>query len=456
MSEVSEPASTVADVPTSSASPPDEPSNNFGVRFLGVCFFLGLIAAVAAVVIEIPYFSLEPGDTFSTEEFVEVDGTDSFPSDGEVSFVTVTQRRLTPITWLFSTLRDSDEIFHEDLILGDQTIDEQREENALLMLTSQNNAIASALDHLGYETAEPAGVVIIDIVEGGALDGVFARNDVISEVDGAVITESAQLFEILSAPSEPGTTIEIVAARPGSESRTFEVELTSDTRGFLGIAGGVSPTGEGSGAFVDQVIPDGASVGILEDGDHIVGFEGNPVTSFDDLVPGLLERRSGESVSLDVVRGEETLAVSVELGVRALERAGILNADTQFRDAELPFDVGFTTENVGGPSAGLAFTLTVLDVLTEGELTGGANIVVTGAIDREGNVGRVGGLHQKSFAALDDDADVFIVPESNFEEARAAVDSDLRIESVNTLEEALDVIAEFGGNADQLPTDGSL
>ena len=95
-------------------------------------------------------------------------------------------------------------------------------------------------------------------------------------------------------------------------------------------------------------------------------------------------------------------------------------------------------------------------MLTEGDLAGGANIVVTGSIDRVGNVGRVGGLHQKSFAALDDDADVFIVPEGNFEEARAAVSEDLRIEPVATLDEALAVIAEFGGNAGDLPTDGSL
>ncbi len=437
----------------------DEHSTGLGTKLLAVGFFLGLIAAVAAVVIEIPYFSLEPGDTFTTEEFVSVEGADSFTSEGEVSFVTVTQRRLTPLTWVISSLSDSDEIFHEDVLLQGQTLDEQREENAQLMLTSQNNAIASALDHLGYETAVPAGVVIIDVVEGGALDGVLSRNDVISEVDGVSITEASELFALLSGPlaeQDGPSSIEIVAARPGTESRTITVELTNDTRGFLGIAGGESPNGEGSGAFVAEVIEGGASVGLLQAGDHIIGFEGMEIASFDDLVPPLIERRSGDLVSLEVFRGEETLTVEVELGVRALETAGILNADTQFRDADLPFDVGFTTEDVGGPSAGLAFTLTVLDVLTEGDLTGGANVVVTGTIDRVGNVGRVGGLHQKSFAALDDDAEVFIVPEGNFEEARAAVDQDLRIEAVSTLEEALEIIAEFGGNATELPTDGTL
>ncbi len=457
MTDITGTAPTVAEVDDHSGAPEPKRFGGFTGAFLGAFFFAALLGAVAAIVIEIPYFSLEPGDTFATEEFVEVDGTDSFTSEGEVSFVTVTQRRLTPITWALSSLRDSDEIFHEDVILGDQTIDQQREENAQLMLTSQNNAVASALDHLGFETAVPAGVVIIDVVEGGVLDGVLSRNDVISEVNGEVITEAGQLFEVLT--NEPDGTIEVVAARPGTEPRTIEIELTDDTRGFLGVAGGEDPDGD-TGAYLADIIEGGASEGLLEPDDRIVAFEGTPVTSFDDLLPALIDRRSGDVVEVEVARegnaGTENLSFDIELGVRALERAGIFNADTQFRDADLPFDVGFTTEDVGGPSAGLAFTLTILDVLTEGDLTGGANIVVTGTIDRQGNVGRVGGLHQKSFAALDDDAAVFIVPEGNFEEARAAVSSDLRIEPVTTLDEALDIIAEFGGNATSIPTDGSL
>ena len=449
-----ESASNVAEPEPDFGADESEGSGRTGGRFIGLCFFLGLIAAVAAVVIEIPYFSLEPGNTFTTEEFVTVDGTEAFMSEGEVSFVTVTQRRLTPITWVISSVRDSDEIFHEDELLRGQTLDEQREENAQLMITSQNNAVASALDHLGYETDRPAGVVIIDVVEGGVLDGVLGRNDVVSEVNGTEILEIGQLIEFLN--DESLSEIEILAGRPGAEPQTFEIDLTDDTRGFLGVAGGEDPDGEDLGAYIAQVIEGEASEGILETGDRIVDFEGTDIGSFDDLIPALIDRRSGENVSLDVLRGGETITVTVDLGDRVLERAGLLNAATQFTDAEIPFDVGFTTEGVGGPSAGLAFTLTVLDVLTEGDLTGGANVVVTGSIDRAGNVGRVGGLHQKSFAALDDDAAVFIVPEGNFEEARSAVGPDLRIEPVNTLEEALEIIAEFGGNATELPTDGTL
>ena len=419
--------------------------------------FAGLILGVLAFSLRLPYLALEPGSTFETEEFVVVEGTDSYTSPGEVSFVTVTQRRLTPFSWALSRLRDSDEIFHEDELLQGRTFDEQREENAQLMLTSQNAAIAAALGHLGFETAEPAGVVIIDVVEGGALDGVLARNDVITSIDGVPIAEQSELADYLSTRLD--TTVELVAGRPGEDPMTVSVELTRDTSGFLGVAAGDDPAGDTLGAYLGSIVEGGAAEGFLEAGDRIVGVNGNTVGSFEDLVPELSSLRAGDVVTIDALRGtadaEEEISVDIALGVRILDRAGLANVATQFRDADLPIDVGFTTEDIGGPSAGLAFTLTVLDVLTEGDLTGGAQIVVTGTIDRQGNVGPIGGVHQKAFAVDDIEADLFLVPEANFDRATAAVEG-LRVEPVATLSEALEIIAEFGGNANDLPSAGEL
>ena len=424
--------------------------------FAFLCFLLA-VGSAASFLVQLPLLVLEPGNTFETESFIEVEGAESFESPGEVSFVTVHQRRLTPFDWLISQLQASDEIFHEDVLLGGRTVEEQREENALLMLTSQNLAITAALDHLGFETAEPAGVVIVDVVPGGALDGVLARNDVITELNGVPVLTADELFDVL-ADFEADETLTVLAGRPGEAPQTIEVILTDDTAGFLGIARDASDPDD-QGAVVDSVVEGGPAVGILQADDRIVGLNGAEIDSFGALVAGLSEQRSGDVVAVDVIRladGEETsVVVEVTLGTRALERAGIGFADTQFRDADLPIDVGFTTDDIGGPSAGLAFSLSVLDVLTEGDLTGGANIVVTGAIDRFGNVSAIGGAHQKAFVAQDVGADVFIVPDGNFDEAREAV-PDLRVESVSSLTEALDIIAEFGGNVDELPVNGQL
>lgn len=466
MNEPLESPSTVAEtLPVDDAPPPIDASpdetrsrgSKFGWAFLGLSAMAGLIAGVLAFTITLPYLALEPGNTFETEEFVVIDGTDSYTSPGEVSFVTVTQRRLTPFRWVIARLDDGSEIFHEDELLRGRTIDEQREENAQLMITSQNTAIAAALGHLGFETAEPAGAVIVDVVEGGALDGVLARNHVISAIDGRPIEQVFELAEYLASQPD-GAIVEIVAARPGEAAETVEIELIGDTRGFLGVAAAQGAE-EGNGAYIDQIIEGGAAEGSIVVGDRIVSVDAQPIGNFEELGAALVNRRSGEVVTLEALRGdpasEELVVVDVELGTRALERAGLANVQTQLRDADLPVDVSFTTDDIGGPSAGLAFTLTILDVLTEGDLTGGAEVVVTGSIDRAGNIGPIGGVHQKAFAARDAGADIFLVPDANLDEAAAAVD-DLRIESVSSLDEALDIISEFGGNATDLPASDEL
>lgn len=459
MSDATEVNPTVLDENATIDAPVVSDEPKVGVKFMAFSILVGLAAGVASFVIRLPYVALEPGNTFETEEYVIVEGAEAFESPGEVSFVTVTQRRLTPMDWVISKLQESDDIFHEDELLQGRTFDEQREENAQLMLTSQNSAIAAALSELGFDTAEPAGVVVIDVVEGGPVDGSLARNDVITRVNDIPILTLDELFEELGE-LDPESTVELTAGRPGAESNVVEVTLTSDTSAFLGIMRGTDVTDSGNGAAIDGVVEGGSVDGVLVAGDRIVGLDGETIDSFESLVAALAERRSGEMVTIEAVRtdadgAEEIISESITLGVRALESAGIAQAATQLRDTELPFEVGFSTEDIGGPSAGLAFTLTVLDVLTAGDLTGGANIVVTGTIDRDGNVGPIGGVKQKAFAARDADADVFLVPERNLEAARAAVD-DLRIEPVATLDDALAIIAEFGGNAGSLPINGEL
>ena len=82
------------------------------------------------------------------------------------------------------------------------------------------------------------------------------------------------------------------------------------------------------------------------------------------------------------------------------------------KDLKLDFPVDITIDPgpVSGPSAGLAFTLTIIDEMTPGSLTGGKKVAVTGTMDLDGNVGEVGGVPQKTAAALDAGAKLFLVP----------------------------------------------
>jgi PDZ domain-containing protein len=133
-------------------------------------------------------------------------------------------------------------------------------------------------------------------------------------------------------------------------------------------------------------------------------------------------------------------------------------------DEEFPIDIDVRTGRVSGPSAGLAFTLAIMDVLSEGELTNGLSVVATGTIDRDGNVGPVGGIQQKTVAAERSGADVFIVPrccdnfvdrttgepldlQANYDEAVRYAE-DMTVIGVETLDEALIALGELGGDVE--------
>jgi PDZ domain-containing protein len=120
----------------------------------------------------------------------------------------------------------------------------------------------------------------------------------------------------------------------------------------------------------------------------------------------------------------------------------------------LPFEVDIETNDIGGPSAGLAFTLALIDELSPGDMTGGRNIAVTGTISLDGSVGAIGGLPQKVSAVHQNGIDVFLVPASQVEledpEQRQRLDDagkgEVEIIPVATLDEALDVLVELGGD----------
>jgi PDZ domain-containing protein len=107
---------------------------------------------------------------------------------------------------------------------------------------------------------------------------------------------------------------------------------------------------------------------------------------------------------------------------------------------DLPFPVQITPKKIaGGPSAGLMFTLTVYDLLTEEDLTGGRKIAGTGTIDINGNVGPIGGVQQKVAAAERAGAEYFLCPAQNYADA-VAVAKEIEVVQVTTAEEAIEFL----------------
>ncbi|MGF2947239.1 S16 family serine protease, partial [Mycobacterium sp. Lab-001] len=103
-----------------------------------------------------------------------------------------------------------------------------------------------------------------------------------------------------------------------------------------------------------------------------------------------------------------------------------------------PFEVTFNLANIGGPSAGLMFSLAVVDKLTTGELAGSTFIAGTGTISIDGKVGPIGGITHKMVAAKAAGATVFLVPAKNCYEASSDNSTGMRLVKVDTLSDAVD------------------
>jgi Lon-like protease len=200
---------------------------------------------------------------------------------------------------------------------------------------------------------------------------------------------------------------------------------------------------------------------VLKVNDVIVSVEGIDTPTSVELAASLKGRTAKESVTVSVQRTGQSGLIDVEVDLVDVEGRAILgivpnSAPPDTIRFDLPEGVGIESGDVGGPSAGLAFTLSILDRLTPGELTGGVRVAVTGTISLANTVGEIGGLRQKTVAVKRSGAKVFLVPESQKAEAeKEAAGSDLRVIGVRTLDDALAALADIGGNARNLGLPGA-
>ncbi|WP_037888475.1 S16 family serine protease [Streptomyces viridochromogenes] len=111
--------------------------------------------------------------------------------------------------------------------------------------------------------------------------------------------------------------------------------------------------------------------------------------------------------------------------------------------------------DVGGPSAGLLFSLGIVDKLKGdgdgGDLTGGRTIAGTGTIDADGKVGAVGGVALKTQAARRDGATVFLVPKDECSDAKAELPKGLRLIPVTTLKGAVSALEALDSGKGSVP-----
>jgi PDZ domain-containing protein len=232
------------------------------------------------------------------------------------------------------------------------------------------------------------------------------------------------------------------------------------------------------GLLVTSTIDGRPADDVLEPGDVLLSVDGTEIGPGEGrvLAETIGALRPGDSVEIEYERDGERATASIRTASNGADPpVAIIGVFVEPR-YEFPFDIAFEgqIEQIGGPSAGLAMTLAVLDELTAGELSGGVDVAVTGTIDIEGNVGPVGRVDLKAKAAKRRGATLMLVPECpepaepdayaspadhglavDFYEAceaevRKAADTIDTVVEVATLDDALAALADAGG--DPLPT----
>ncbi len=194
---------------------------------------------------------------------------------------------------------------------------------------------------------------------------------------------------------------------------------------------------------------------VLKTGDVIESVDKQPISNLDDLLTFLKGMKAGDVVQIRFQRDNEVMTKEVSLvnleekmngEQNTKKKIGLGFYPYQEREVSPSREVSFHTERIGGPSAGLMFTLEIINQLTPNDLTHGYKIAGTGTITADGVIGQIGGARLKVKAAYEKGAEIFFIPKdiaSDDTNQKDAIKSDkdlgnpLKIVPVTNLSEAV-------------------
>jgi Lon-like protease len=256
-----------------------------------------------------------------------------------------------------------------------------------------------------------------------------------------VQSQDLNLFEAVLAGIDP--TLDVLARqvvrRPDETDEDYRRRnlemMDQSTQVAIGVAlSHLDLTDEEQEVFITGYASDTPAGEVLEIGDRIVSLGGTDIATPEDLSGALEGSGPGDSVTVVVERDGERLDFDIELDAfeEDPERPFIGIVVRQ-----LPYWIDIDSGIVGGPSAGMMYSLAIIDVLTAGDLTQGRVVAGTGTVDPDGNVGSIGGVRQKVVAAEAAGAEYMLVPAGNHEDALTAPRESMELVSVETVDEAL-------------------
>jgi PDZ domain-containing protein len=202
-----------------------------------------------------------------------------------------------------------------------------------------------------------------------------------------------------------------------------------------------------------NTVEDGVpAASVLDPADVILAANGTAVTTVAQLHAAVAKTTPGSSIQLTIQRNGKTKTVTTKTikGAGGVSIVGF-SPDRTATFAGVTVHIGIDPDVIGGPSAGTALALGIIDKLTPGGLTGGRTIAGTGTVDGYGQVGPIGGIQQKIAAAVQAGATVFFAPASECPDAKAAAPKSLTLVKVTTLHGAVAALETIKSGGTSFP-----
>ena len=274
----------------------------------------------------------------------------------------------------------------------------------------------------------PGAIYFVDI---------FVRKATLAEKFFPWLREGAEIIPA-SALLAPGVSD---AARAQQDQR--EMTRSQQVAAALALtAAGYKVYAKPTGALVDNVVANAPAAGLVQLTDVVVSIDGKPVREFTDLRRLLATHRPGDTVAIGLRRGAQSKTVNVKLVPSPLDpKRGVIGiVVSQAADIRLPRKVTINARGVGGPSAGLAFALDILEQLGH-NVDHGCRVAATGEVDLAGDVLPIGGITQKVIGVRRTGIRVFLVPAGdNAVEAKRHAGG-VRVIPVSSFQQALHALA---------------
>jgi Lon-like protease len=208
------------------------------------------------------------------------------------------------------------------------------------------------------------------------------------------------------------------------------------------------------GVYVMHVLPDMPAAKVLKPGDRLYKIDGQSFETSEQFIEYVSKKKEGDKITLTFERNgqEKTSVVRLQKFPDETDKVGIGITLVTDREVKTTPKVTIDTNDIGGPSAGLMFSLEIYNQLVKEDLTKGYKIAGTGTINEKGEVGRIGGISQKIVAADKAGVEIFFAPnegesaDSNYREAvktAKEIGTKMKIVPVDTFEDAVNYLQKL-------------